>query len=245
MGVGPSRVDSTSIFTVATLGWIDETRKLIESGADLNVKDEEGWTPLMDAVLYGQEDVLKVLIEAGADINIKNNDGEDALQLAGKYGDWKIMEILFKTQKLTNKQELDSLNMMFGDLKSAAGVKALNEFLADASPPKSDTPHVLRWYNNIKSIAAGMKKTKTSVLFDVKPWDERDMEAMKTACKSIEMDGLVWGATKLVPVDYGINKLQIMCTVEDEKVSIEELMEKIWALDTVQTVKTDLEKIVS
>merc|ERR1712154_94762 len=66
---------------------------------------------------------------------------------------------------------------------------------------------------------------KTSVLLDVKPWDdETDLEAM---LKSIEMDGLVWGASKKVPVGYGINKIQVMCTVEDDKVSIEELQEKI------------------
>merc|ERR1712223_845845 len=66
--------------------------------------------------------------------------------------------------------------IMFGDLKSAAGVKALDEFLAEHSyiegfvpsqadtavykalsgAPKSDTPHALRWYNHIKSFAAGM-----------------------------------------------------------------------------------------
>merc|ERR1711881_732263 len=65
---------------------------------------------------------------------------------------------------------------MFGDLKSAAGVTALNEFLAEHSyiegfvpsqadtcvfkalsgAPKSETPHALRWYNHIKSFAAGM-----------------------------------------------------------------------------------------
>merc|ERR1712183_980789 len=57
---------------------------------------------------------------------------------------------------------------------------------------------------------------KTSVLFDVKPWDdETDHAEMLKACKSIEMDGLVWGASKLVPIGYGIKKLQIMCTVED------------------------------
>jgi len=69
---------------------------------------------------------------------------------------------------------------------------------------------------------------KTSVLLDVKPWDdETDMNEMLKSVKSIEMDGLVWGANKLVPIGYGINKLQVMCTVEDEKVSIEELSEKI------------------
>jgi len=79
---------------------------------------------------------------------------------------------------------------------------------------------------------------KTNVLFDVKPWDdETDMDAMKKACTSIEMDGLLWGASKLVPVGYGINKLQLMCVVEDDKVSIEELSEKMTEFeDFVQSV---------
>merc|ERR1711936_886661 len=173
-------------------------------------------------------------------------------------------------------------------------------FEALAGAPK-DAPHALRWYNHIKSFAAGMKQSpkaskdaatytsgasgaaaadddddvdllgsdeeeeddeekriteerlkayhekkskkpkviaKTNVLFDVKPWDdETDMEALKAACVSIEMDGLLWGASKLVPVGYGINKLQLMCVVEDEKVSIEELSEKMTEFeDFVQSV---------
>jgi len=79
---------------------------------------------------------------------------------------------------------------------------------------------------------------KTSVLLDVKPWDdETDMNAMLENVKSIEKDGLVWGASKLVPVGYGINKLQVMCVVEDEKVSIDELCEQIQEFeDFVQSV---------
>merc|ERR1712087_448900 len=82
---------------------------------------------------------------------------------------------------------------------------------------------------------------KTSVLFDVKPWDdETDMDAMLKECKSIEMEGLVWGASKLVPVGYGINKLRVMCVVEDEKVSIDELCEQIAEFeDFVQSVDID------
>merc|ERR1712038_2097958 len=69
---------------------------------------------------------------------------------------------------------------------------------------------------------------KNSVLLDCKPWDdETDMNKMLKEIKTIQMDGLVWGASKLVPVGYGINKLQIICVVEDEKVSIDELQEKI------------------
>lgn len=73
---------------------------------------------------------------------------------------------------------------------------------------------------------------KSSVLLDVKPWDdETDMKKMEEQVRTIVMDGLVWGASKLVPVGYGINKLQIMCVIEDDKVSTDELTEKIEAFE--------------
>merc|ERR1712126_653654 len=69
---------------------------------------------------------------------------------------------------------------------------------------------------------------KTSVLLDVKPWDdETDMDKMLESVKSIEMDGLTWGASKLIPIGYGIKKLQVMSTVVDDLVSVDELSEKI------------------
>merc|ERR1711862_301697 len=79
---------------------------------------------------------------------------------------------------------------------------------------------------------------KKSVLLDVKPWDdETDMDKMLECAKSIQKEGLVWGAHKLVPVGYGIKKLQVMCVVEDEKVSIDELCEHIQEFeDYVQSV---------
>ncbi|XP_026463150.1 elongation factor 1-beta'-like [Ctenocephalides felis] len=79
---------------------------------------------------------------------------------------------------------------------------------------------------------------KSSIVLDVKPWDdETDMKEMEKVVRSIEMDGLVWGASKLVPVGYGINKLQIICVVEDDKVSIDLLTEEIQNFeDFVQSV---------
>merc|ERR1712062_931554 len=85
----------------------------------------------------------------------------------------------------------------------------------------------LKAYHEKKSKKAAVI-AKTSVLLDVKPWDdETDMDEMLKNVMSIEMDGLLWGASKLIPIGYGIKKLQVMCTVEDDKVSIEELSEKI------------------
>lgn len=79
---------------------------------------------------------------------------------------------------------------------------------------------------------------KSSILLDVKPWDdETDMSEMEKQVRTIEMEGLLWGASKLVPVGYGINKLQIMCVIEDDKVSVDLLIEKIQEFeDFVQSV---------
>ena len=60
---------------------------------------------------------------------------------------------------------------------------------------------------------------KSSILLDVKPWDdETDMAELEKAVRTVVMDGLLWGASKLVPLAYGIKKLQIMCVIEDDKV---------------------------
>ena len=47
---------------------------------------------------------------------------------------------------------------------------------------------------------------KTSVLLDVKPWDdETDMKALTDSVKAIEMDGLTWGASKVrIGLGFGI-----------------------------------------
>ncbi|KAK4441390.1 Elongation factor 1-beta 2 [Sesamum alatum] len=68
---------------------------------------------------------------------------------------------------------------------------------------------------------------KSSVLMDVKPWDdETDMKKLEEAVRSVEMPGLLWGASKLVAVGYGIKKLQIMLTIVDDLVSVDTLIEE-------------------
>ncbi|XP_072432488.1 eukaryotic translation elongation factor 1 delta b (guanine nucleotide exchange protein) isoform X2 [Chiloscyllium punctatum] len=79
---------------------------------------------------------------------------------------------------------------------------------------------------------------KSSILLDVKPWDdETDMVKLEECVRTVQMDGLVWGASKLVPVGYGIKKLQIQCVVEDDKVGTDLLEEEITKFeDYVQSV---------
>jgi len=79
---------------------------------------------------------------------------------------------------------------------------------------------------------------KSSLLLDVKPWDdETDMAKMEELVRTITIDGLVWGQSKLVPLAYGIKKLQIGCVIEDDKVSTDILEEEITGFsDYVQSM---------
>ncbi|XP_014283985.1 uncharacterized protein [Halyomorpha halys] len=79
---------------------------------------------------------------------------------------------------------------------------------------------------------------KSNIILDVKPWDdETNMKELEAEVRKITTDGLVWGASKLVPLAYGIHKLQISCVVEDDKVSVDWLQETIQEIeDYVQSV---------
>ncbi|KAI4382800.1 hypothetical protein MLD38_008714 [Melastoma candidum] len=52
----------------------------------------------------------------------------------------------------------------------------------------------------VKASSKKKESGKSSVLLDVKPWDETDMKKLEEAVRSVQMEGLLWGASKLVPV---------------------------------------------
>ncbi len=44
-------------------------------GADINVKSNNGWTPLHSTSRKGYLEVVKYLKSVGADVNVKSNNG--------------------------------------------------------------------------------------------------------------------------------------------------------------------------
>ncbi|XP_048477365.1 elongation factor 1-beta, partial [Rhincodon typus] len=110
-------------------------------------------------------------------------------------------------------------------------------FLQESAEAKRLKEERLAQYEAKKSKKPALI-AKSSILLDVKPWDdETDMVKMEECVRSVTMDGLLWGASKLVPVGYGIKKLQIQCVVEDDKVGTDMLEEAIVAFeDYVQSV---------
>ena len=63
----------------------DVVRVLIDAGADVEIKDYEGRTPLHCAIEVVL-DVVKMLVEAGAGVNVTDNKGDTCLSLAAYFG---------------------------------------------------------------------------------------------------------------------------------------------------------------
>jgi translation elongation factor EF-1beta len=89
-----------------------------------------------------------------------------------------------------------------------------------------------------KKAKKPVEAAKSSVVLDIKPWDDTtDMVELERLVRGVELDGLLWGASQMVPVGYGIKKLQITCIVEDDKVGTDLLEENITAFeDHVQSM---------
>jgi uncharacterized protein len=72
---------------------------LVKKGAGLNIKDKKGNTPLMLAVIKGDEAIVKLLAASGANISLKNNAGKTALDLARENNYQQIVKLLEKRMK--------------------------------------------------------------------------------------------------------------------------------------------------
>ena len=131
-----------------------------------------------------------------------------------------------KEEKKPAKEEEDEMDDLFGseDEEEAAAAKEAAMKAAEAGKKKKKAPPV----------------AKSVIVWDVKPWGpEVDLDELgKKIITEIKMDGLLWKTEfKKEPVAFGVYKICIGATVEDEKVSTDDIQEQIEAFeDHVQSV---------
>lgn len=83
-------------------------KKLLESGADPNTKDNSGYTALHCAADYSNDPkVLELLIQYKANPKIKNNEGHTPLDIAKQYDNQGIIKILEKASNQQNKNPIN------------------------------------------------------------------------------------------------------------------------------------------
>src|SRR5208283_1893942 len=67
------------LMQAAEKGQLEEVTRLLNEGADVNAKDQQGKTALILAASKGQLPVTKLLLDKGADVNAKDDNKATAI----------------------------------------------------------------------------------------------------------------------------------------------------------------------
>jgi len=79
-------------------------RLLLNSGIDVDIRDERGWTPLMISAFNGNEETAALLIRSGADVHAADLNGYRPLHWAAFNGYFKVVKLLLEKQADPNAQ---------------------------------------------------------------------------------------------------------------------------------------------
>ncbi len=134
-----------TVFQAAEGGDIDDVKRHLLKGADINLADEDGFTALHHAVWENHEEVVKLLLAKGANPNTKDSTGETPLHVASGEGHEEIAGMLLdKGADVNAKDECRST-----PLHSAVLDKAMVEMLlargADVNAQDEDGFTPLQW----------------------------------------------------------------------------------------------------
>ena len=92
VGCGNSAIDS-ALLEAALIGDINNLKKGLNNGANINAQDDIDFTPIHYSARLGHYEAVKLLLEKGANINIKDTIGELPIH---KIENLKVTQILIE-----------------------------------------------------------------------------------------------------------------------------------------------------
>ena len=146
-----NKYENLSLFDLIQNGKINLAIKKIQSGADVNAKNNDGLTPLHWASSNEHIEIVKLLLEHGADVNAKNDDGYTPLYWASRKGHTEIVNLLLKYGADVNTKDDDGNTPLYYASRNghAEIVKLLLEHGADVNVKNNygSTPLYFASYN--------------------------------------------------------------------------------------------------
>lgn len=133
--------NDTPITEACKLGKKEIVEYLVKKGADLNIKDQYGFTCIHDSII--NYEILKILINAGANVNLRNAYFDTPLHLAVKYNKPESIKLLVEAGAIL-KKDINGLTPLDYAKKSD---NRITEILSSVKPQEI----LPEFYENIKN----------------------------------------------------------------------------------------------
>ncbi len=89
-----SDLRQTDLFQAAQCGEEAAVLLLLDKGADIELKDANGFTPLSWAAAHGQEDIVRLLLDRGAALESKDKEGFTTLIQTIRHAEEPLVRLL-------------------------------------------------------------------------------------------------------------------------------------------------------
>jgi len=189
----------------ANSGSPEITKELLQHGADVNAKDEDGTTALTLAAHTGSAEVGRVLLSAGAKIDRANLEGETPLMTAAMNGNAAFVKLLSRAEQTQTSAIRKGGPHWFSPRRTATIPKLLAPFANPVTTPKRFV-QPRRWLPSAatssvfrssasrrqRTAAAGAQRSpRAAVLLSLKLAQSSMMEFHQiTSCVSCHHEGL-------------------------------------------------------
>ncbi|WP_265024828.1 MULTISPECIES: ankyrin repeat domain-containing protein [unclassified Wolbachia] len=80
------------LLIAAEKGDLEKVRESIRRGANVNIQDRQGWTPLFWAIQKNNFNIIELLLDNSADIKVKDNEGWTPLHWAVQLGSLNVVK---------------------------------------------------------------------------------------------------------------------------------------------------------
>jgi ankyrin repeat protein len=143
-----NNMGATALWIASCNGHLDIVLSLLQKGADPNISNFKGDSPLIPACQKGYVSVVEALLESGASLECYNKNRDNPIILCCRNGQNKILEVVLK---FLPKDKVESL---LNDMNNCAQIDGFNPILAAAEVNKVECIKVLHSFGaniNIKT----------------------------------------------------------------------------------------------
>jgi ankyrin repeat protein len=145
-------------------GLLKITQLLVEKGADIHERSQQGFTPLRIASRNGRADIVKYFISKGSEVDTRGNDGATPLEHAASKGHLEIVKILVQNGADVNIQDKEG-DSPLGEAAKHGFVDVVKYLLSkgaktDLKNDEGNTPEVLARLSGQAKVAEILKNHK-------------------------------------------------------------------------------------